>query len=893
MSMLHALRHRIGVLLRRRAYAREVDREIRFHLELDAMHAEHAGTDAREADDEAHRRFGNVTYISEEVRHMTGWTLFDTLVRDARYAIRSLTRSAGFSLVVILTFALGIGATAAVFTVVDGVLLRPLAYDQSERLVGVWHTAPGIGLPTFEMSDASYLMYRADNHVFDDMGAYESGAANLAMGAGAEPERIATGWITASVLPTLRVTPLLGRPLTAADDKPGAPKVALIGEALWRRKFGADRAVIGRAIRVNDVSREIIGVMPDHFRFPQAETALWLPERFDPAHLNAFSFNHSAVARLKPGVTIASAQADIQRLFYTLPDRYPGFLGRAAFEQAKARALIHPLRDDVVGDIGAVLWVVLGTAVLVLLVGCTNIANLFLVRAESRKREMAVRAALGADRSDLLRHALTESVTLALVGGAIGLALAAVGVRALVRMGPSALPRLSELTIDWRVVALTAASSIAAGLAFSALPLVRQSSLRLGTALRGGGRGTTDGRERHRAQHALVVIQVALALVLLAGSALMARSFVALRHVNPGFDPSNVLTMRITLPSATYPSDTARVRWLSHLLGRVRELNGVRSVGISSALPLTDDGHNNSVQWIEGVPVAHGSLPPVIELAQVSDGYFPTLGIPLTGKDFDAADRERGSSNVIVSRALAEHYWKGANALGKRLRPSEGGPWYTVVGVAGSVRGAGLERPPQEFIYYPLLGVPGDTGLGLSSAVSISIRTGGDPMAVLPAIRREVRALDAGLPLFNVRAMETVVRRSMARTSFTLVLLGLASGIALLLGGIGIYGMISYVVGMRTRELGLRMALGAQRGEVRWMVTRQGITLAMLGVVIGIGCSLIVTRLLRSLLFGVEPWDPMALVSSSAVLVAVAIASSAIPAWRASRVDPSVALRAD
>ncbi|MDQ6829810.1 MAG: ABC transporter permease [Gemmatimonadota bacterium] len=891
--MLHALRHRIGVLLRRRAYSREVDREIRFHLELEAMHAEHAGAEARQASDEAHRRFGNVTYITEEVRRMTGWTLIDALVRDARYAVRALRRSAGFSLVVILTFALGIGATAAVFTVVNGVLLKPLAFAQSEQLVGVWHTAPGIGMASFETSDASYLMYRAENRVFENMAAYEAGAVNLSMGADVEPERITSGWITASLLPTLRVAMLLGRPISEADDRPGAAKVALIGEGLWRRKFGGDPAVLGRTMQVNGVSREIAGVLPSHFRFPEQTTELWLPLALDPAHLDAFSFNYASVARLKPGVTIASATADIDRLFYALPDRYPGFLGRAAFEQAKARAQVHPLRDDVVGDISVVLWLVFGTAVMVLLVGCTNVANLFLVRAESRRREVAVRAALGAGRGDLLRHALTESVTLSLAGGAAGLALASIGVRALVRFGPASLPRLAELRVDWQVVALTGAASIVAGMAFSALPLLRQSSLRLGTSLRGAGRGNTGSRERHRAQHALVIVQVALALVLLAGSALMARSFMALRHVHPGFDASQLLTFRITMPTATYPSDTARAQWLSHLLDRLEELNGVRSVAVSSSLPLMQDGHNNSVEWIEGVAVVPGGMPPVLDLAEVSEGYFKTMGIPLEGRPFDVAQRQRGAGNVIVSRALADHFWKGQNAIGKHVRPRNNMPWYTVIGVAGNVRGAGLERAPQEFVYYPMMPMPGDTNTGLPREMSIAIRTRGDPMALLPTVRREMHALDAGLPLFNVQPMETVVRRSIARTSFTLLLLGLASAIALLLGGIGIYGMISYVVGMRTRELGLRMALGAQRGEVRWMVTRQGITLATIGIAIGLLCSLVVTRLLRSMLFGVEPWDPIALAFSAAILIAVAIAASAIPAWRASRVDPSVALRAE
>ncbi|MEJ7810812.1 MAG: ABC transporter permease, partial [Gemmatimonadaceae bacterium] len=765
-------------------------------------------------------------------------------VQELRQVAWKLARTPGFTFVSVLTLALGIGATTAIFTVVNGVLLRPLPYPEPERLVGLWLAAPGIGVEQVGQSDGTYFVNRSEARTLEGIGVYEAGAVNLT--GGSEPERVTASWITAGLLPVLGVRPAQGRWIAEAEDRPGAPPVALIGAALWRRKFGADPAIVGRIIQVDGISREIVGVMPDRFALPDAATQLWLPLAFDPAHVQAFSFNYTGVGRLRRGVSMEDARRDLQRLLPVLPERYPSFVSKDLFAKVRFATLVHPLRDDVVGDVGRVLWVILGTAGVVLLIACANVANLFLVRAEGRQKEIAVRSALGASQSDLLRLALTESLLLAAVGGALGVTLAWSGVRALVRAAPVALPRLAEVSVDARTLAVAALVAVLAGLLFSVLPILRYRAISLAGALKEGSRGSTSGRERHRARNALVVSQVALALVLLAGAGLMARSFSRLRAVDPGFDAARLLTVRLALPNAAYPRGAERARLFSRLVDRLRETPGVRAAAAVSKMPLLPDGRSNTAVWIESLRAGPNDMPPVHDIAMATDGYFKTMGIALReGRDFEPAERERGTDAVVVSDALARHHWPGRSAIGQRLRPSPAGPWYTVVGVVASVRGAGLEHPPEEMVYFPMVPmvpVAGDTFVDVNHNMSLAVRTEGDPRSAIAALRREVRALDAGLPLFNLRTMDDVLHGSTVRTSFTLLLLGVASGVALLLGAVGIYGVISYTVSLRTREVGVRMALGARARDVAWMVTRQGIALALLGVALGLGGAVALTR---------------------------------------------------
>jgi putative ABC transport system permease protein len=818
---------------------------------------------------------------------MSHWT------SELRYATRKLVRSPGFTLVAALTLALGIGATTAIFSVVNAVLLRPLPFHQPERLVGLWHSAPGIGIDQFEQSEGTYLTYRDETHSFTGIAAYRVGAVNLS--ATETPERVGAAEVTASFAPVLGVQPVLGRWIAEEEDAPGRSPVAVIGEGLWRRRFGGDRGIIGRAIRIDGVSHEIVGIMPGTFRFPNAETQLWTPMAIDRARAAAFDFNMNVIARLETGISHEDAQRDLQRVIPRLIERYPTFITKEMFAGMRLSTIVHSLRDDVVGDVARVLWVILGTAGFVLLIACANVANLFVVRSEGRQKEVAVRTALGAGTRDVVRFALAESLLLAALGGIAGLSVAVLGTRLLAQLGPQSLPRLAELSIDSRVMAVAALVTVLAGLLFSLFPVLRYRVMSLAVALKESGRGATSGRERHRTRSALVVAQVALALVLLAGAGLMARSFSELRRVDPGFDPSNVLTVRLALTGGAHADDAARARFYSQLVDRVRSIPGVREAAIISKLPLLPDGNNNTAAFIEDQNLGPNDLPGVYPHVQISDGYFETMGISLlAGRSFETRERERGSDGVVISEALARKVWKDPlRALGRRVRTTPRTPWYTVIGVVKDVHSTSLDQTADEMVYYPMRPAAGDTVAAVRSNMSVVLRTAGDPMGALAAVRREVAALDAGLPLFNVRTMDDVMRASTARTSFTLLLLSIASAVALVLGAVGIYGVISYLVSLRTREIGVRMAFGARARDVGWLVTRQGLVLAAIGVVIGVGASIVVTRALGSLLYGVAPGDPLTLGAAALALLVAAVAASALPALRATRMDPVQALRSE
>jgi predicted permease len=798
----------------------------------------------------------------------------------------------------VLTLALGIGATAAIFSVVNGVLLRPLPYAQSERLVGVWFRFPGLGVPQAAMSDGTYFLYRKESRVFENMGASIDGAVNLT--SGSEAERVGTAWVTASLLPTLRVPPLLGRLITPEEDRPGAAHVALISEAMWRRRFGADPRVLGRAIMVNGVSHEIVGVLPGGFHYPAPQTELWLPLALDEAHATVGGFNYNTIARLKPGASVEAATADLARLLARVPERWPevgpGLSTRDMLEKGHTSAIAHPLRDDVVGDIGKVLWVILGTVGFVLLVACANVANLFLVRAEARQRELAVRTAIGGGRPEIVRQLLGEGLVLAAGGGIVGLAFAFAGLRLLVRLGGTSIPRLDEVGVDGATLAVTAGVTLVVALLCSLLPIARYAGRDLSPLLREGGRAATQGRERQRARGALVVAQVALALVLLAASGLMARSFWSLRNTRPGFDPAHALTLRLSLPEASYKDDGAVARFYEQALARVSALPGVRAVGAVSHVPLTQDGDNHSVVWVEGVHDRPGVTPPVDLLPSATSDYFRAAGIPLVaGRPFAPLTGDRPVTEAVVSRAFARHWFNdttGRAAIGRRVRRSPQGGWYTIVGVVGDVLPYSLEKPPEEAVYFPVVGHPGQWEF-TPRTLSLVVRTTGEPTALAAAAQRAIRTLDPALPVYNLRALEEIVRRSMARTSFTMLLLGTASAVALLLGVIGIYGVVAYAVSLRAREIGVRIALGARPADVSRMVTRQGAVLAVAGVAAGLVGAAALTRFLAALLHGVSPTDPLTLGGAALTLLASALLASWLPARRAARVDPTVTLRAD
>ncbi len=815
-----------------------------------------------------------------------------------RSLVRELRRGPGFLLVAVFTLAVGIGANAAIFTVVNAVLIRPLPYAEPERLVKVWHTAPGLKMDQFPHSDATYVLYRKHNRVLEELGIYWDGSVTLT--GGEEPERVDASGVTGSVFSVLRAAPALGRRIQEADERPGAENVAVLSHALWRRRFGGDPQAVGKTLHVDGVVRRIVGVMPEEFRFPSAEAELWLPMTLDPARPEPGNFNYDAVGRLRPGVSTKRATRELSALVWRIPEEFPqAQISRGMLESSKLAVLVSPLRDEVVGPIARILWVLLGSVGCILLIACANVANLFLVRAEGRQREMAVRNALGATRGEVARLFLGESLLLSLAGGALGLALAAAGTRLLVSLRPEGIPRLEEIGVDFTVLAFTVLLSLLAALVTGGLAALRYGAPKLAPALKEGGRGDTSGRARHRARNVLVAAQLALALVLLVSSGLMVKSFWRLRGVDPGFDPRGVLTVNLDLPGPGYQDSFANARFIRRLLETVAAVPGVEKVGTISHLPL-GGGNSNSSYSFEDFPLPPDQVPPILGTRFASPGYFEAMGIrAVEGRVFDRIDPARRSNEIVVSEALARRFWPGQSALGKRLTPglATQPSWYTIVGVVGSVRDLGLHEKPHETVYFPVLRLAPveedseDSEEWVPRNFSLVVKGRVDPAALVAPVRRAIWSLDSNLPLAQVRPMQEVVDRSMARTSFTMLLLVIAAAVALLLGTVGIYGVISYVVSQRTREIGVRMALGAGRRDISSMVLREGFVLAVLGIAAGMAGAFAVTRLMLALLFEVSPTDPATFASVPVLLALVALFASWLPARRAAAVEPLEAIR--
>ncbi|MGH7663673.1 MAG: ABC transporter permease [Gemmatimonadaceae bacterium] len=827
-----------------------------------------------------------------------------SIVHPLRYASRSLRRTPAFTVTALLTLVIGIAACVAIFAVVHGVLLRPLPYGTPDRLAGVSHDLPPLSLSRVGQTSATYFTYKRFARALEGIGAYDNGAVNVAEpGGGTTPQRITSSWISASVIPLLEVNPAMGRTFTEQEDSPGGPSVVVISDGLWRARFGADPNIIGRTIGVNGITHEIVGVMPRGFQFPATGTELWLPLRLDPNDPNPGGFNYGSVARLRSGLSVMDAQRDLAsvlpRMVEISPTVAPGISMQMLLDQAKPSPVITPLREEMTGDIAGTLWMVAAAAGLVLLVACFNVANLILVRADGRQREFAVREALGAGRARVLVHFLAESAVLAAIAGASGLAVAWVAVRALVVAAPVGIPRLTEVEIGAAAVAFTVLIAVFVAVVCSAIPALRIGRVRLSTALRGGGgggRGGTAGITEHRVRGALVAAQIALALVVLAGSGLLLRTFQKLHAVQPGFDADGVATFWMSLPAARYPDDSATSRFYARLTDRVAGLPGVRAVGISSRLPLVSHGLSQNPFYAEDDPSSSTAIPPIQIFTTVDGGYFRAMGIPLlAGRTFDHLGTQR-PDEAVVSQATAEQFWQdptGTRAVGKRFRTFPEGPWYTVMGVVGNARDTALTAPPSQTVYFPQVPA-GEMDFGQAQrTMALVVRTAGEPTAITNAVQRTIRELDPALPTFDVQPMTAVLRASMARLSFVMLILGTAAAVTLVLGAVGLYGVMAYLVTLRSRELGVRIALGAEPRAVAAMMTRQGLALTGIGIVAGLGVFALVARFLRSFLFGVAPSDPVTLVVASLMLVAIALLASWVPARRASRVDPADALRAE
>ena len=810
--------------------------------------------------------------------------------RLLRHVLRSLRRSPAFTATAVFTLALGIGATAAVFSVVHGVLLEPLPFEEPERLVGVWHDAPGLDWEKVNQSPALYLTYREHGETFTDTGMWDNTAATVT-GDG-EPEEVPAMLVTDGVLPLLGVEPHLGRLFTAEDDSHGSPETVILAHGFWQRRFGGRPGAVGETLTVDGRPREVIGVLPPDLRFLDYDPQLYLPFRLDPREILFGNFSQQGIARLRDGVTLEQANADVARMIPIALDSFPmppGFSKEMA-ENAQLGPRVVPLVEDVVGDVGRVLWVLLGTVGIVLLVACANVANLLLVRAEGRHQQLAVRTALGAGRARLGGELLLESVVLGLAGGAGGLLLAWGGIRLLRSLEPRGLPRLDEIGLDPEVLLFTLGVSLVAPVLFGALPAVRLKLSDLVAALKEESRGGTAGTRSRRARDLLVAAQVALALVLMIGSGLMVRSFLALRAVEPGFsEPGEVLTLRAPVPRGETedPAEVARIH--ERILRRLQTLPGVGSASVTSSVTM-DGWDSNDPIFVEDRPLPEGQIAPLRRLKWVAPGYFETMGNPLlAGRDLAWTDVHERRPVALVTRNFAlEHWGDPAAALGRRIRVTPEDPWREIVGVVGDVRDDGLDREATAVVYWPLaLETFWGQELFVPRSVAYVVRSprvGSE--SLLDEVRSAVWAVNPRLPIAQVRTLEEILDRSMARTSFTLVMLAVAALTAVLLGGVGIYGVTSYAVAQRSREIGVRMALGAGRRDVGALVLRHGMAVAAAGAVVGLAAAVGATRLMAALLYGVEPIDPVTFAVAAVGAALLAAAASWFPARRAARVDP-------
>jgi predicted permease len=812
-----------------------------------------------------------------------------------RRVVRRLLRAPMFTLIAVFTLALGIGANTAIFSVIRGVLLKPLPFDDADRLVGLWHTAPGLGIPLLNMAPSYYFTYREDGRVFEDVGLWNGGAVSVT-GTG-EPERVQVLFVTDGTLSLLHVNPILGRHFTKDDDSPKTPERVLLSHAYWERKFGSDQGVVGKSVVVDGKPREIIGVLPAGFRFLDRNPQLILPFRFDRPKLHAANFSYRGVARLKPGVTMEQANADVARMVPLIPERFPmppGFT-RKMLDDVKIGPNVRPLSADVIGDVGRVLWVLLGTVGLVLLIACANVANLFLVRAEARQQELAIHAALGAGSRRIAWELLSESMTLALAGGVVGLGLAYAGIRTLVANAPDGLPRAAEIGIDPLVLLFTLVISLLAGLLFGLLPVMKFATPHLASALKEGGRASSAGRERHRARNGLVVAEIALAVVLLVASGLMIRTFQAMRDVNPGFvRPEEVITLRVSIPDSIVKDDEQAIRTHEQIVRKLEQIPGVRSVGLSNSITM-DGFDSNDPIFVEDFPPAADKIPPLRRFKFTAQNYFQTMGNPIiAGREMTWADVYSHAPVAIVSENFAREYWKEpAAAIGKRIRQTPSNPWRTIIGVVGNERDNGISSPAASIVYWPLI-IDNfwEDKLFAQRNVAFALRTErAESPTLLKEIQQAVWSVNGNLPIANVRTLDQIRAESMAQTSFALVMLAIAAAVALLLGVVGIYGVIAYVAQQRTKEIGIRMALGAASSDVSSLFVRHGIILAGIGIVCGMVAAAVLTRTMSALLFGVSAYDPLTYAAVAVALGGTAVVASYLPARRASRVDPAEALR--
>lgn len=892
----------------------ELRAEFQFHIDerFDQFVAE--GMTPAQARAEVERRFGDydahrmmTKQIDEDTMHIRRRSeRFRDILRELTRAARSLHRSPSFTVIAFLTLAIGIGATTAIFTVLDAVVLKPLNYRHPEQLVSILHpaTVPGNGERTWGMSPGGYFQVAQNNHSMSTFGIYRNGG--ITVNNGGESEMAQVGLITASIFSVLDARPALGRLLLASDDVPEAPRVAVLSHEFFTRRFGGNPAIVGTNLETGDGHFQIVGVTEPALSLPMpgpfasaADLAGFSVDVWLPLQLNAagpFWNNHPYVGlgRLKPDVTVDMLQSDIGVIFSRFTETLSNAYSAGFIKQYNFRIAASSLQTTVLGPkLPRLLWMLLGAVVLVLLIAAANVSNLFLVRFEVRRRESAVRSALGADRLQMAAHYLAESLVLCMGAALAGVLFAAVAIRVLVAIAPTDIPRLSTISLGWAPVAMAFTVALVLGLVLGLVPLLRR-GIDL-DSLRSGGRGQSVSTRQRTMRSGLVVGQLSMALVLLAAAALMLRSFDKLRHVEPGFNADNVLAFDIALPYNEYDKRPGAIAFHRELQRRLLELPGVTNVGSLGSVPLEDFGTGCSVVFRENLPYAVGEETPCVSTVTATPGVFDALQMKVDGRVPTWTDVDARTQAVVVTKALADRLWPGENAIGRGIASngSDSDVWYRVVGIAENIRAEALDVPPTEAVFYATSGLRASSDVGDLLSQAYMVRTSGaDPMSLMPSIRTIMSQMNARVPVVQVRTMNSVLRRSMSRTSFLMTLLGVAAGVALLLSAVGVYGVISYVVTQRRTEIGIRMALGATIQQVVRMVMLQSARLAFVGVVVGLVGALAVARVMRAVLYDVSPTDPLVLGAVAAVLLAVVMIASVIPARRAAHIDPSEAMRA-
>jgi predicted permease len=805
----------------------------------------------------------------------------ETLIQDIRYGFRVLRKNPGFTAAAILTLALGIGANTAIFSVVDAVLVRPLPYPEPQRMFMVCQTRPELGATKNGVSFPNYLDWTRTTTSFEALAALRG--TTFALAGNGAATYVEAAAVTASYFPVFRVQPLLGRTLEAGDDIPGASPVVVMSERLWRSRFGSDRAIVGQTISLDQHAFTVVGILPGNFRPPitAADTQLWVPLLQDAVamQLRDHRSGHylTSVGRLKPGVTLAQAQAEMDSIEKGLAQEYPD-------DNKGWGVRLVSLQSYLVGDVQTALLVILGAVGLVFLIACANVANLQLARAASRGREVAIRLSLGASRARLIRQFLTECILLSLAGGVTGLALAYATVQGFTSWLPANLPRILEIRTDTRVLLFGLALSVIAGIVFGLAPAWHSAAARFAEGLKEGGKGVGEDKSRRRLRGVLVVAETGLAVVLLVGAGLLIRSFVRLQNVNAGFNANHLLTTSISLPRTQYTKPEQWISFSNEIIERMKAIPGVEDAGV--ALPLPLGGNINLAFTVEGRAPAPKSEGPTADYAVVSPNYFHLMQIPLLqGREFSVQDSAEGMKVCVISAAVSRRFFPNENPLGKRI--NIGYPQAAareIVGIVGDIKDQDLAAQDASQIYAPFVQNP-------YWGFDIAVRTLGDPKLISGALREKIGEIDSGLPVTNIRAMVNTIAESIAQPRFRTTLLGLFSGIASVLAAIGIYGVISYNVGRRTQEIGIRMALGAQRRDVLLMIVREGVTLAGLGVILGLVSSFWLTGLLQSFVFNISITDPATYAGVAMLLLLVSFVAACVPARRAMRVDPIVALR--